>query len=67
MVSLTSGRLAMGEILELISQGQANRMPSCLPCLPHLRKLYEPLFVKWGVSVVFNGHDHSYQRRLAAK
>jgi hypothetical protein len=26
------------------------------------RKIYEPLFVKWGVSVVFNGHDHSYQR-----
>jgi 3',5'-cyclic AMP phosphodiesterase CpdA len=27
-----------------------------------LRKLLEPLFVKYGVDVVFSGHDHVYER-----
>lgn len=27
-----------------------------------LRKVLEPLFVKYGVSVVFNGHEHFYER-----
>src|SRR5438105_997148 len=27
-----------------------------------LRKVLEPLFVKYGVDVVFNGHEHFYQR-----
>gem|GEM_PF-134619 len=27
-----------------------------------LRKLLEPLFVEYGVSVVFSGHDHIYER-----
>jgi predicted phosphodiesterase len=27
-----------------------------------LRKVVEPLFVKYGVDVVFNGHEHFYQR-----
>ena len=27
-----------------------------------LRKMLEPLFVKYGVNVVFSGHDHIYER-----
>ena len=26
------------------------------------RKVLEPLFVKYGVNVVFNGHEHMYER-----
>lgn len=26
------------------------------------RSIYEPLFIRYGVSIVFNGHDHNYQR-----
>jgi hypothetical protein len=29
-----------------------------------LRKVLEPLFVKYGVTVVFAGHDHVYERVL---
>jgi Calcineurin-like phosphoesterase len=31
---------------------------------PGLRTVWEPLFVKYGVSVVFAGHDHFYERTL---
>jgi 3',5'-cyclic AMP phosphodiesterase CpdA len=27
-----------------------------------LRKVLEPLFIRYGVSVVFSGHDHIYER-----
>jgi hypothetical protein len=27
-----------------------------------LRNIYEPLFIRYSVSLVFNGHDHNYQR-----
>jgi hypothetical protein len=29
---------------------------------PELREVLEPLFVKYGVTVVFTGHDHFYER-----
>jgi len=32
-----------------------------------LRETLEPLFVKYGVSVVFSGHDHIYERTLPQK
>ena len=32
-----------------------------------LRETLEPLFVKYGVSVVFSGHDHIYERILPQK
>ena len=32
-----------------------------------LRETLEPLFVKYGVSVVFSGHDHIYERMLPQK
>jgi Calcineurin-like phosphoesterase len=34
---------------------------------PALRKVWEPLFVKYGVSVVFAGHDHFYERTKIQK
>lgn len=33
----------------------------CNAPLP-LRNIYEPMFIRYGVSIVFNGHDHNYQR-----
>jgi hypothetical protein len=34
---------------------------------PALRAVWEPLFVKYGVSVVFAGHDHFYERTKPQK
>ena len=34
---------------------------------PSLREVWEPLFVKHGVSVVFAGHDHFYERTKPQK
>jgi len=34
---------------------------------PTLRTVWEPLFVKYGVSVVFAGHDHFYERTKPQK
>ncbi|MEO7275432.1 MAG: metallophosphoesterase [Vicinamibacterales bacterium] len=34
---------------------------------PTLRAVWEPLFVKYGVSVVFAGHDHFYERTTPQK
>jgi len=34
---------------------------------PTLRSVWEPLFVKFGVSVVFAGHDHFYERTRPQK
>jgi diadenosine tetraphosphatase ApaH/serine/threonine PP2A family protein phosphatase len=34
---------------------------------PTLRAVWEPMFVKYGVSVVFAGHDHFYERTTPQK
>ncbi|MEW6201808.1 MAG: metallophosphoesterase family protein [bacterium] len=31
---------------------------------PHLQKLFSGVFEKYGVNIVFNGHDHFYERAL---
>ena len=35
------------------------------PEVPQLRAALEPLFIQHGVDVVFNGHDHDYERSVA--
>lgn len=33
--------------------------------IPQLRETLEPLFIQYGVDLVFNGHDHDYERSMA--
>jgi 3',5'-cyclic AMP phosphodiesterase CpdA len=35
------------------------------PQVPQLRAALEPLFIQHGVDLVFNGHDHDYERSVA--
>ena len=41
---------------------RCTRMPSRHGSSVDLRVLLEPIFVKYGVNVVFSGHDHVYER-----
>ena len=61
----------------MVSGGQRHRLldlhhPMYIQRDPHgstfnLRELLEPIFLQYGMNVVFSGHDHTYERLKAQK
>jgi predicted phosphodiesterase len=46
---------------------QMYTLPSKHPAIPLLRSTYHPLFEKYGVDLVIQGHNHNYQRTYPIK